>query len=51
MIDFRKMDKTFIDAAIDLQLAASGGWNAGADVSNDDRVTSLDALMIMQVAT
>jgi len=38
------------DAAIALQLAASGGWDANADVSGDGSVTSLDALMILQAA-
>jgi|LGVF01.1.fsa_nt_gb hypothetical protein len=38
------------DAAIALQLAATGAHNPAADVSGDDRVTSLDALMIMQAA-
>jgi hypothetical protein len=38
------------DAAIALQLAASGGWNANADLDDDDSVTSLDALMILQAA-
>jgi hypothetical protein len=36
--------------AIALQLAASGGWDANADVNRDDRITSLDALMILQAA-
>ena len=39
------------DAAIALQLAASGGWDLDADVSGDGSVTSLDALMILQAAT
>ncbi len=39
------------DAAIALQIAASGGWDANADVSDDGSVTSLDALMILQAAT
>ncbi len=38
------------DAAIALRIAASGGWDANADVSGDDSVTSLDALMILQAA-
>ena len=38
------------DAAIALQLAASGTHNPAADVSGDHRVTSLDALMILQAA-
>ncbi|KAF5413645.1 MAG: hypothetical protein C5S49_08075 [Candidatus Methanogaster sp.] len=38
------------DAAIALRLAASGAHDPAADVSGDDRVTSLDALMILQAA-
>jgi len=38
------------DAAIALQIAATGAHNPAADVSGDDRVTSLDALMILQAA-
>ena len=38
------------DAAIALRIAASGGWDPDADVSGDDSVTSLDALMILQAA-
>lgn len=38
------------DAVIALQLVASGGWDANADVSGDDRVTSIDVLMILQAA-
>ena len=41
---------TTADAAIALQLAASGRWCADADVSGDGQVTSLDALMILQAA-
>jgi len=43
-------DVTTADAAIALQLAASGGWDPAADVSGDGQVTSLDALMILQMA-
>ncbi len=32
------------------RIAASGGWNLDADVSDDGSVTSLDALMILQAA-
>jgi parallel beta-helix repeat protein len=39
------------DAAIALKLAATGGWDPAADVNRDRRITSLDALMIMQAAT
>ena len=39
------------DAAIALQIAASGADDPAADVSGDGAVTSLDALMILQVAT
>jgi 3',5'-cyclic AMP phosphodiesterase CpdA len=38
------------DAAIALQLAATGAHDPAADVSGDDCVTSLDALMILQAA-
>ena len=38
------------DAAIALQLAASGAHDDAADVSRDGHVTSLDALMILQAA-
>jgi len=38
------------DAAIALQLAATGTHNPAADVSGDGRITSLDALMILQAA-
>jgi len=39
------------DAAIALAIAATGAHDPAADVSGDDRVTSLDALMILQAAT
>jgi PKD repeat protein len=38
------------DAAIALRIAATGTYYPAADVSGDDRVTSLDALMILQAA-
>ena len=38
------------DAAIALELAATGGWDPAADVNHDSRITSLDALMILQAA-
>jgi len=38
------------DAVIALQLAVSGEWDVDADVSGDGKVTSLDALMILQAA-
>jgi hypothetical protein len=38
------------DAAIALQLAATGGWDPAADIDGDRRITSLDALMILQAA-
>ena len=38
------------DAAIALRLAAIGAHDPVADVNGDDRVTSLDALMILQAA-
>jgi len=48
---------TFADAVIALAIAAGGSAScdpamlAAADVSGDNRVTSLDALMILQAAT
>ncbi len=42
---------TAADAAIALQIAASGAHDDAADVSGDGHVTSLDALMILQAAT
>ena len=41
---------TSADAAIVLQMAVRGEYDALADVNDDGCVTSLDALMIMQVA-
>jgi subtilisin family serine protease len=41
---------TSADVAIALGMAAHGEWNADADLSGDGHVTSLDALMILQVA-
>ncbi|MEA1865919.1 MAG: dockerin type I domain-containing protein [Euryarchaeota archaeon] len=38
------------DAAIALKLAASGEHDSAADVSGDDRITSLDALLVLQAA-
>jgi hypothetical protein len=38
------------DAVIALQLAVSGEWDVDADVSGDGKVTSLDALMLLQMA-
>ena len=38
------------DAAIALHIATTGAHNPAADVSGGDRVTSLDALMILQAA-
>ena len=38
------------DAAIARRLAAIGGWDPAADVDGDSRITSLDALMILQAA-
>jgi parallel beta-helix repeat protein len=38
------------DAAIALQMAVRGEYSEDADVSRDHRVTSLDALMILQAA-
>ena len=42
---------TAADAAIALELAARGEWDPTADVDCDGRVTSLDALMILQAAS
>jgi hypothetical protein len=47
----RDGDITPTDAAIALQLAASGAQNPAADVNDDGRIASLDALMILQAAT
>ena len=41
---------TSVDAAIVLEMAASGEYKPIADVDDDKRVTSLDALMILQAA-
>ena len=41
---------TSTDAAITLQHAVSGEYDTIADVSGNGRVTSLDALMILQMA-
>ena len=41
---------TSADAAIALQMAVRGEYDAMADVDDDNSVTSLDALLIMQVA-
>ena len=41
---------TSADAAIALQIAATGGWDPAADVDGDNQITSLDALMIQQAA-
>ncbi|CAD6491864.1 MAG: hypothetical protein ANIMEMIM_00233 [Candidatus Argoarchaeum ethanivorans] len=38
------------DAAIVLGMAVRGKYDANADVSGDGKVTSLDALMILQAA-
>ena len=47
----RDGDITPADAAIALQLAASGAQNPAADVNDDGRIAPLDALMILQAAT
>ncbi|KAF5416206.1 MAG: hypothetical protein C5S48_03595 [Candidatus Methanogaster sp.] len=39
------------DSVIALELVVSGGWDPVADVNGDCRVTSLDALMILQLST
>ncbi|MEA1863579.1 MAG: hypothetical protein U9N46_00015 [Euryarchaeota archaeon] len=38
------------DARVALAIAASGAQNPAADVSGDDRVTSLDVLLILEAA-
>jgi parallel beta-helix repeat protein len=43
-------EMTATDAAIALQLVASGRYNPAGDVSGDGQVTPLDALMIVQAA-
>ena len=43
-------DITITDAVIALKIAASGGYNEDADLNGDHKVTSLDALMILQKA-
>jgi hypothetical protein len=43
-------DVTPTDTVIALQIAATGAHDPAADVSGDDRVTALDALMILQAA-
>ena len=43
-------DNRIADAAIAVRLAASGGWDPAADMNRDNRITSLDALMILQAA-
>jgi len=42
--------KTTTDAAIALNFAVRGEYDTAADVSGDGRVTSLDALIILQMA-
>jgi hypothetical protein len=41
---------TPVDALIALQMAVRGEYSEEADVNRDDKVTSLDALMILQAA-
>ena len=41
---------TSADAAIVLQMAVSGEYDAMADVNGEDSVSALDALMVMQIA-
>jgi len=38
------------DAVIALDLAVAGGWCGDADMNDDERVTALDVLMILQAA-
>ena len=42
---------TSTDAAIVLDLAVRGEYDTTADISGDGKVTSLDALMILQAAS
>ena len=44
----RSHDNRIADAA--LELTATGGWDPASDVNRDSRITSLDALMILQAA-
>jgi hypothetical protein len=46
----RDYEVTQTDAVISLRMAVNGGWSEDADVSGDDQVTSLDALLILQAA-
>ena len=41
---------TAADAAIALRMAVSGEHNNNADMNMDERVTSVDALMVLQAA-
>ncbi|MEA1866036.1 MAG: cohesin domain-containing protein [Euryarchaeota archaeon] len=43
-------DTTIADVILALQLAASGEWNASADVDGNGKINSLDALKILQMA-
>ena len=42
-------EATMIDVVAALRISASGGYNEDADLNDDGKVTSLDALMILQV--
>ncbi|CAD7767005.1 MAG: Subtilase family protein [Candidatus Argoarchaeum ethanivorans] len=46
--DFQKPPVKYIDAAIVLEMAVRGKWSVEADINQDGRVSSLDALMILQ---
>ncbi|MEA1906690.1 MAG: cohesin domain-containing protein, partial [Euryarchaeota archaeon] len=39
-----------VDAVVALKLAASGGWDPATDVDGNGRVTSLDALMLLEAS-
>ncbi|RZN16040.1 MAG: hypothetical protein EF812_00740 [Methanosarcinales archaeon] len=43
-------DPTYTDATIALDFAVRDEYDAAADVSGDGRITSLDALIILQMA-
>ncbi len=45
-----RMTLTPADAVIALEMAVRGGYSAEADVNGDNKITSLDALMILQSA-
>ncbi|MEA1905615.1 MAG: cohesin domain-containing protein [Euryarchaeota archaeon] len=48
LVDGRPPRRTIADVAIALQMIVRGEYSAQADANSDGKVTSLDALMIMQ---